>query len=550
VVATSVNVKAQNWLQGLNTIPTGQSNRIGTTSGSATSLRNFIIATNSVNRITVSGSIFQTTFQGNTSVFVNTNNTGIGNVSSNGDLGLFAGSPFCISLGAKTAAGDPDVIGSATSSTIGPAPTSGPGDNIIMAARSMFLQSKNVVPGGFAPIGPHRVFIGERTDITLNAFLPKLLVRGGGTVEASVCGSTFNDADNIGLVSEGNFGESPASTNPNKWISLGSRPTNANAEFNNYGYRAQWNQYAADLAVQNQASGTVKDVSLTWQDGSATAAPNATTFTSANSLLVQFRNGTVPTAISANARRTVAKFSVASGAGLLEVSGSVIQNAALLASDMRLKKDIEKINNSLDIINQLNPVKYNYKTEEFSEFGLPNYLQYGFLAQEVEKVLPTHVQNSTSGYKAVNYVMLIPILTKAIQEGNTLQQQTQARVIALEKQLENVVKENQLLNEQLERKGVLSATDTKSDLTNQFFQNQPNPFSETTTIAYKFKNEGVYQIMVTDLTGKLIKRFDGLKGQGEVVLTKNDLPAAGIYSYTLINSTNEVIASKQLVFQN
>ena len=41
---------------------------------------------------------------------------------------------------------------------------------------------------------------------------------------------------------------------------------------------------------------------------------------------------------------------------------------------------------------------------------------YGLLAQEVEKVLPGAVKTNDSGYKSVNYIMLIPFLIETIKQ--------------------------------------------------------------------------------------------------------------------------------------
>jgi hypothetical protein len=515
------NMDAQ-WALTGNTITALQTNTFGTAAASAATRRSVNIITNGVLRSVIDGAIYNTTYQGvgtNNILSLNTNNSNIAIVRAGRNLGLFAGTGNCETT------------------------PFAPGD-IIAAGRNMFLQSKDAIIGGFLPQTPPRVFIGEFSTFTPTVSTPKLLVRGGGTFTGDVnCGvPPFNDADNIGLVSLGNFGESPTSANPTKWLALGNRPS-ATIGFNTYGFRSQWNNYAVDLAVQEQAAGTIKDATLTWQDGLTTTTPSLTAFSSANSLLIQFRNGNVPSADPNLSRRTVAKYSVAGGNGFLEVSGTVMQNASLNASDSRLKKDVKRLTNSMDIIKQLNPVTYNYKTDEFSELGLPRSFQYGFIAQELEKVLPTHVETASSGYKAVNYVMLIPILTKALQESDV-------KLNTMETKLTALTEQNQKLNEQLERKGIISSEDkTSNDLRSQFYQNKPNPFNESTTISYNFKNDEVYKIVVTDLTGKAIKQFTNLQGTGDLKISKEDLPATGIYLYSLITSSGDIAGTKQMIFE-
>lgn len=549
VILAEQTLQAQ-WILGTNTVTLAQSNQIGTSVSSVTARKTFNIATNSVNRISVNGTSFQTRFLGNTSILVNNVNTPNANITSSGDLGLFAGSPFCIPQSSFAPAGEPE---SASSATAVPVPSSGPGDNIIMAARNIYMQSKNIIPDGFGPVAPHRVLIGEVTTAPVSPATPKLLVRGGGTVEANAsCASTFNDADNIGLVSQGNFGESPASSNANRWISLGARPTSTSiVDFNSYGYRTQWNNYAGDLAVQNHPTiANVKDVSLTWQDGLSTVSPSLTTYTSTPGLLVQFRNGLAPAGNPiGNLRFTVARYGMSGGMGLYQVNGMVVSPVTLNPSDVRLKKDINRMGNSLEIIKKLNPVTYGFKAEEFGDMGLPRTLQYGFIAQELEKVLPTHVSDLDNGYKAVNYTMLIPLLTKGMQETTTQLEQATAKIVTLEQQMNDMQKKNDELINQLERKGITLQTNG-SNISEQFFQNRPNPFSESTTISYNFIADGNYKLVLTDLTGKLIKQYANLQGKGEVKINKTDLPSAGIYLYSIITENGEIAASKQLILEN
>ncbi len=534
------NFEAQSWLLGGNTI--GMSGNVfGTTA--ASTLKPINIITNGIVRSVVDGAIFNTSYFGNgvnNRLNLNTDNTNYANVSATRNLGLFAGNANC---------------------AFRPSYESG---NIVMGARNIFMQPRDVTPGAFLNEGQQRVFIGEPTTTTITPGTPKFLVRGGGKAVANdvFCsgGGSFSDADNIGLVSQGNFGESPASTNANKWISLGSRPPSSNPEFNSYGYRSQWNNYAVDLTVQDRQASSVsvaKDGSLTWQDGTTTIAPNSVGFNSDNSLLVQFRNGAVPGANADLARRTVARFSVVNGNGQLDVSGSINANQILLSSDSRLKKDVLQIKNSMDIIKRLNPVTYNFQRDEFPSLGLSTTLQYGFIAQEMEKVLPTHVEVAGNGYKAINYVMLIPILTKALQEtngqleeSNTKIEQSNAQILSLEQKVNTILEENKKMAEQLERKGLVTKDEMgNSNLSSQFFQNNPNPFNDVTTINYAFKQDGAYKIIVTDLSGKKIKEYANLTGSGEIKISKDDLPSAGIYLYSLITSNGSIAASKQMIFE-
>ncbi|MFM2306659.1 MAG: hypothetical protein RLZZ367_1328 [Bacteroidota bacterium] len=92
-------------------------------------------------------------------------------------------------------------------------------------------------------------------------------------------------------------------------------------------------------------------------------------------------------------------------------------------SDYRLKRDITEVKqemNALDVVKQLRPVTYYWKDER-----LPKNRRYGFIAQEVEKLVPDLVDTGIDSMqtKSLNYVDMISILTSAIQQQ---QQQIEA----------------------------------------------------------------------------------------------------------------------------
>lgn len=102
--------------------------------------------------------------------------------------------------------------------------------------------------------------------------------------------------------------------------------------------------------------------------------------------------------------------------GTINASIEARSAAFVTTSDSRLKKNISDFQNGISTIMQLHPVSYDKKTSIQSE----NYSikEIGFVAQEIEKVLPEliSVGNDEEKTLGVNYIELIPILTKAIQE--------------------------------------------------------------------------------------------------------------------------------------
>jgi hypothetical protein len=99
--------------------------------------------------------------------------------------------------------------------------------------------------------------------------------------------------------------------------------------------------------------------------------------------------------------------------GNATLAGTLTQN-----SDSRLKTNIEPINNSLELVSQLNGYHYQWKDE-----GRSQELQTGVLAQEVEAQMPELVSTDDKGVKSVNYSGLVPYLIESIK---TLEKQNKA----------------------------------------------------------------------------------------------------------------------------
>lgn len=120
-------------------------------------------------------------------------------------------------------------------------------------------------------------------------------------------------------------------------------------------------------------------------------------------------------------------------------------------SDQRLKKNIVTIDGALDKVMQLRGVEYNFDNSNFPGLGLDTQTkQIGFIAQEVEKVFPYIVREanlySTSGemdngmsreqnvhkVKSLSYTLLVPVLVEALKEQQTIIEQLEKRIEALE----------------------------------------------------------------------------------------------------------------------
>ena len=92
--------------------------------------------------------------------------------------------------------------------------------------------------------------------------------------------------------------------------------------------------------------------------------------------------------------------------GNLSIGGTLTQN-----SDETLKKDIVSLKDSLSVVSKLRGVNYFWKDENRETSK-----QVGFIAQEVEKVLPEVVHTNEDGIKSLAYQNMVPVLVEAIKE--------------------------------------------------------------------------------------------------------------------------------------
>jgi len=133
-------------------------------------------------------------------------------------------------------------------------------------------------------------------------------------------------------------------------------------------------------------------------------------------------------------------------------NGNVYTTGAYQPSDRKLKNDIQPLTGALDIIAQLNPSTYTYKTTEYKQMHLPEGLQYGLIVDEVASVMPGAVKKTTQPptfemvhgkpgkeispaveFSALNYTEMVPILIAGMKE----QQQI---IEALKKEIDKLKK--------------------------------------------------------------------------------------------------------------
>ena len=173
--------------------------------------------------------------------------------------------------------------------------------------------------------------------------------------------------------------------------------------------------------------------------------------------------------------------------------------------------------------------------------NLPQQKQYGFLAQNLQKIFPELVQNvvdKSKGennpvkYKAVNYIGMIPILTRALQEEHTQRLQTEQELQDLKQRLQNIealLSQNAVSSSSAMQKTLNTSAIAKLD------QNAPNPFNQKSTISCVVpSNTKNAMVVIYSGNGAKVKTFNNLNpGNNRLDITANTL-AGGVYTYVLL----------------
>jgi hypothetical protein len=119
-------------------------------------------------------------------------------------------------------------------------------------------------------------------------------------------------------------------------------------------------------------------------------------------------NGNIYNTVGGVANVVVVSSTQMSVTGNIVASGDVTAQNVNSLSDAVLKTNINPLSDVDSVINKLFGVEYDWKN------GTGH--SYGFLAQDVEKVLPEAVRTDDNGLKSVNYMMIIPFLVETIKK--------------------------------------------------------------------------------------------------------------------------------------
>jgi hypothetical protein len=207
-------------------------------------------------------------------------------------------------------------------------------------------------------------------------------------------------------------------------------------------------------------------------------------------------------------------------------------------SDLSLKTNINKSKLGLDFILALTPVTYNYKTE-----GQKDILYTGLIAQEVDaaakKTGTTFSGVDKNGEQwGIRYAELTVPIIKAVQEQNETITALQEENKQLKLRIEKLEKAFAALQGS-------SITDVKAGAS-VLFQNNPNPYTNSTTIKYALAKEVTQaQLIIRNSAGAAVKTITlSSLGTGQADITAKEM-AAGIYTCSLY--TNGQLADTKIL---
>ena len=234
--------------------------------------------------------------------------------------------------------------------------------------------------------------------------------------------------------------------------------------------------------------------------------------------------------------------------GDTKVTGTVYAGNVVNTSDIRLKENIESVSEKegevsfLDKIMSVDVLEYNLKDrtselfsdskdmdEKVTKFVAKEKAKrhFGVSAQELQQLFPNLVEEGQDGYLAVNYIELVPVLIRSIQELKLELDET--------KNPEN---------------GTRGTTDIKKDTFAKkcvLYQNSPNPFKENTVIRFKLADDvRDAAICIFDMTGKTIKKLPISTGMESVSVGGYEL-GEGMFLYSLIVNGQEIDTKKMVI---
>ena len=234
--------------------------------------------------------------------------------------------------------------------------------------------------------------------------------------------------------------------------------------------------------------------------------------------------------------------------GNTHVQGNLTVSGTYPSSDAMLKTDVQSMENPMAIIADLQPKRYTFLSEQYPQLALPAGEHMGFIAQEVQTVLPGIVKSfhqaarmdSTGAeiapsfdYLGVNYTEIIPLLVAGMQQQQTQLAQLQEQLAACCANPDG----SDL------RSGSAVDDEKLTPAQERLLRIAPNPFTDRATLFCTLERAGRMQLMANSADGRsLMVLSEGQREAGEFQhewRTENMAP--GVYYITLLLDGEPVV---------
>ncbi len=260
--------------------------------------------------------------------------------------------------------------------------------------------------------------------------------------------------------------------------------------------------------------------------------------------------GSIPSTLASN--RYAGYFN-----GATYVNGTLTATSVVNLSDIRLKENVQSLSkggssgSTLENVLNMNVIKYNFKQKvvDESEFNEPDkerlakeiaaaeernkitasQIHFGLSAQELQEIYPELVVEGQDGNFGINYIELVPILIRSIQE--------------LKQELDAVKGSGDAKTRSAYDEEDYKVVSTQ----NVLYQNNPNPFKEQTTIRFRLADDVQNaSICIFDMSGKMLKKFPISSGMESVSVAGYEL-GEGMFLYALIVNGQVIDTKKMLI---
>lgn len=225
-------------------------------------------------------------------------------------------------------------------------------------------------------------------------------------------------------------------------------------------------------------------------------------------------------------------------------------------SDIRLKEKVVSLSDlpkgqpsTLENVEQMNVIEYNLKPEnrledaDTASASVSNMLKaisaknarrhYGLSAQELQKIYPDLVYEGQDGYLAINYIELVPILIRSIQE--------------LKQEINEIRSESAKGDARLAPAAATSIERLSEETRCKLFQNTPNPFTDKTVIEFVLpESSNSAYIYIFSMQGNLVKQIPISASQDSLTINGYEF-TPGLYLYSLVVDGREIDTKKMII---